>query len=104
MLSTIWRSARRAPVTGTHGDGLLDANLPLIHTVGRASDEDPRLIDMTWGSDGPLLTLVGKGVCFDTGGSEPQARRVDGADEKGHGRGSQRAGPCAHDHGRGAAR
>jgi hypothetical protein len=41
-------TARRA-VTGTHGDSLLDANLPLIHTVGRASDEDPRLIDMTWG-------------------------------------------------------
>jgi leucyl aminopeptidase len=57
-----------AQVTGTHGDGLLDANLPLIHTVGRASNEAPRLIDMTWGSDGPLLTLVGKGVCFDTGG------------------------------------
>jgi leucyl aminopeptidase len=57
-----------AHVIGTHGDSLLDANLPLIHTVGRASDEDPRLIDMTWGESGPLLTLVGKGVCFDTGG------------------------------------
>jgi leucyl aminopeptidase len=57
-----------ATVTGIHGDSLLDANLPLIHTVGRASDEDPRLIDMTWGEAGPRLTLVGKGVCFDTGG------------------------------------
>ncbi|MCU4652403.1 leucyl aminopeptidase family protein [Roseibacterium sp. SDUM158016] len=57
-----------ADVTATHGESLLDANLPLIHTVGRASDEDPRLIDMVWGSEGPRLTLVGKGVCFDTGG------------------------------------
>ncbi|KPQ18404.1 MAG: leucyl aminopeptidase [Rhodobacteraceae bacterium HLUCCO18] len=57
-----------AHVIGTHGDSLLDANLPLIHIVGRASDEAPRLIDMSWGDSGPRLTLVGKGVCFDTGG------------------------------------
>ncbi|WP_025311464.1 leucyl aminopeptidase family protein [Roseicyclus elongatus] len=57
-----------AEVHATHGDSLLDANLPLIHTVGRASDEAPRLLDMTWGDGGPSLTLVGKGVCFDTGG------------------------------------
>jgi leucyl aminopeptidase len=50
------------------GDDLLEANLPLIHTVGRAADQAPRLIDMQWGSAGPKLTLVGKGVCFDTGG------------------------------------
>ncbi len=50
------------------GAGLLEANFPLIHTVGRASDEAPRLIDMRWGDGGPCLTLVGKGVCFDTGG------------------------------------
>ncbi|MEP2718801.1 leucyl aminopeptidase family protein [Pseudophaeobacter sp.] len=50
------------------GDDLLDANLPLIHTVGRAAEQAPRLIDMQWGSTGPKLTLVGKGVCFDTGG------------------------------------
>ncbi|AZV76500.1 leucyl aminopeptidase family protein [Parasedimentitalea marina] len=47
---------------------LLDQNLPMIHAVGRASDRRPRLIDMTWGTSGPKLTLVGKGVCFDTGG------------------------------------
>jgi len=52
----------------TRGDALLDANLPLIHAVGRASDRAPRLIDMAWGHEGPQLTLVGKGVCFDTGG------------------------------------
>jgi leucyl aminopeptidase len=61
-------AAHAAEVTATHGESLLDANLPLIHAVGRASDEAPRLIDMTWGRDGPLVTLVGKGVCFDTGG------------------------------------
>ena len=52
----------------TAGDDLLTANFPLIHTVGRASDRAPRLIDMSWGSRGPKITLVGKGVCFDTGG------------------------------------
>lgn len=50
------------------GDDLLDQNFPLIHTVGRASVTPPRLIDMRWGQNGPKLTLVGKGVCFDTGG------------------------------------
>lgn len=50
------------------GADLLEANLPLIHTVGRAADQAPRLIDLHWGSSGPKLTLVGKGVCFDTGG------------------------------------
>ena len=50
------------------GDDLLAQNLPLIHTVGRASATAPRLIDMRWGDAGPTLTLVGKGVCFDTGG------------------------------------
>ena len=50
------------------GDDLLAQNFPLIHTVGRASTSMPRLIDFSWGESGPLLTLVGKGVCFDTGG------------------------------------
>jgi len=50
------------------GEALLEQNFPLIHTVGRASDQAPRLIDMRWGEAGPKLTLVGKGVCFDTGG------------------------------------
>ncbi|MFY0617410.1 leucyl aminopeptidase family protein [Shimia sp.] len=54
----------------TTGAALLEQNFPMIHAVGRAASEDraPRLIDMRWGSDGPTLTLVGKGVCFDTGG------------------------------------
>ena len=44
-------------------------NFPMIHAVGRASVSAPRLIDMIWGPEGaPKVTLVGKGVCFDTGG------------------------------------
>ncbi|WP_095587289.1 leucyl aminopeptidase family protein [Actibacterium ureilyticum] len=50
------------------GDALLDRNFPMIHAVGRAAAQAPRLIDMRWGGSGPRLTLVGKGVCFDTGG------------------------------------
>ena len=51
------------------GDDLLAQNFPLIHAVGRASSRAPRLIDFTWGNAShPKVTLVGKGVCFDTGG------------------------------------
>ena len=50
------------------GDDLLTQNFPMIHAVGRASPRLPRLLDMRWGTSGPRLTLVGKGVCFDTGG------------------------------------
>jgi leucyl aminopeptidase len=51
------------------GDELLEHNYPTIHLVGRASDNKPRLLDLTWGKDtDPKLTLVGKGVCFDSGG------------------------------------
>ncbi|MEX1148303.1 MAG: leucyl aminopeptidase family protein, partial [Sphingomonadales bacterium] len=50
-------------------DALLERNFPLIHAVGRASNRAPRLLDLTWGdADAPRVTLVGKGVCFDTGG------------------------------------
>ncbi len=48
---------------------LLLKNFPLIHAVGRASSRPPRLIDLRWGDrKAPRVTLVGKGVCFDTGG------------------------------------
>ena len=50
------------------GEELLEQNLPMIHAVGRASPRAPRLLDMSWGTEGPRVTLVGKGVCFDTGG------------------------------------
>src|SRR5438093_8550345 len=58
-----------ASFTTIVGDDLLKQNFPLIHAVGRAADRAPRLIDMRWGDPGdPKITLVGKGVCFDTGG------------------------------------
>ncbi len=62
-----------AVVTSIVGDDLLAKNFPLIHAVGRASPRAPRLIDLTWqpaGSSGtlPRVTLVGKGIAFDTGG------------------------------------
>jgi len=51
------------------GDDLLEENYPAVHAVGRASDSAPRLIDLQWGDiANPKLTLVGKGVCFDSGG------------------------------------
>jgi leucyl aminopeptidase len=51
------------------GERLLSENYPSIHAVGRASSRAPRLVDLTWGNpQHPKVTLVGKGVCFDTGG------------------------------------
>jgi leucyl aminopeptidase len=58
-----------ASFTSIVGDDLLKQNFPMIHAVGRASITPPRLIDFTWGkADAPRITLVGKGVAFDTGG------------------------------------
>jgi leucyl aminopeptidase len=57
-----------AAVTVIEGDDLLRQNFPLIHTVGRAAARAPRLIEMRWGTGARSVTLVGKGVCFDTGG------------------------------------
>jgi leucyl aminopeptidase len=51
------------------GADLLAQNYPLIHAVGRAGDQPPRLLHLSWGApDAPRVTLVGKGVTFDTGG------------------------------------
>ncbi|OOG27664.1 leucyl aminopeptidase [Thioalkalivibrio denitrificans] len=51
------------------GDALLDERYPCIHAVGRASQHTPRKVELTWGSrKHPVVTLVGKGVCFDSGG------------------------------------
>jgi len=58
-----------AEVKVTEGSSLLSDNFPMIHAVGRASDRAPRLIDLHWGSaHAPKVTIVGKGICFDTGG------------------------------------
>lgn len=57
-----------AQLSVTTGSDLIEQNFPMIHAVGRASTRAPRLLDLRWGRRGPTLTLVGKGVCFDTGG------------------------------------
>jgi leucyl aminopeptidase len=58
-----------ASIKVTEGSGLLSDNFPMIHAVGRASDRAPRLIDLRWGSPrAPKVTIVGKGICFDSGG------------------------------------
>lgn len=58
-----------ASVRTVVGDDLVKQNFPLIHAVGRAADRAPRLVDFTWGDPThPKVTLVGKGVTFDTGG------------------------------------
>lgn len=62
-------SRNGAKVSTIEGDALLKQNFPMIHAVGRAGSIAPRLIDLTWGKDSdPKITVVGKGVCFDTGG------------------------------------
>jgi len=57
-----------AKLSVIRGEDLIAQNFPMIHAVGRASPRAPRLLDLRWGESGPMLTLVGKGVCFDTGG------------------------------------
>ncbi len=59
----------QAEVSVVKGEALLNENFPMVHAVGRASAEAPRLLDMSWGKAGnSKITLVGKGVSFDTGG------------------------------------
>ena len=50
------------------GEALLAQGFPAIHAVGRAAAQAPRLIELNWGGEGAQVTLVGKGVCFDSGG------------------------------------
>jgi leucyl aminopeptidase len=59
----------KAKVRDWVGDELLKANFPTIHAVGRASHRAPQLIELSWGkASDPKLVVIGKGVCFDTGG------------------------------------
>ncbi len=61
--------ALRMAVSVIEGDALLKKGFPLVHAVGRASTRAPRLIDLRWGrARDPKVTILGKGVCFDTGG------------------------------------
>jgi leucyl aminopeptidase len=65
----VFAKQRKMEVTSIVGDDLISENFPMIHAVGRASAQAPRLLDLRWGSkSAPKLTLVGKGVTFDTGG------------------------------------
>lgn len=58
-----------AKVSSVIGKDLLKKNFPLVYAVGQGSERVPRLVEFTWGKPShPKLTLVGKGVCFDTGG------------------------------------
>lgn len=58
-----------AEVTTTIGEALLQENYPMIHAVGRAAHEDPRLVEFEWGDPShPRLAIIGKGITFDTGG------------------------------------
>jgi len=50
------------------GDALLERGLPAVHAVGRAAAQAPRVVRLAWGSEGPRIALIGKGVCFDSGG------------------------------------
>src|ERR1700716_3954242 len=71
------------------GDDLTRQNFPLIHAVGMASARAPRLIDFTWGDPAhPKVTLVGKGVCFDTGGLDMKTSSGMLVLQKGMGRGA----------------
>lgn len=61
--------AHGARLEVTLGDALVPANYPMTHAVGRAADEAPRFMELSWGDENaPELALVGKGVAFDTGG------------------------------------
>ncbi|GAB3735493.1 leucyl aminopeptidase family protein [Luteimonas pelagia] len=67
-------AAHGAEVEAITGPALLERNFPAIHAVGRASHRAPRLLVLRWGdAKAPQLTLVGKGVCFDTGGLDLKA-------------------------------
>jgi leucyl aminopeptidase len=61
--------AHKAELDVIIGDALLPANFPLVHVVGRAAQQLPRVLDLRWGdTNAPEICLIGKGVCFDTGG------------------------------------
>jgi len=60
-------ATHKATIT-VHAGAALAGEFPAIHTVGRAAEVGPRLIDMRWGSSGPKITLIGKGITFDSGG------------------------------------
>ncbi len=83
------------------GDALLQGELSAGHAVGQGSDRAPRLIDIAWGrADAPKVTLVGKGVCFDTGGYDLKPSSGMLVDEKDMGGAAHRARHRRHGDGR----
>jgi len=81
------------------GEALLAGNFPAIHAVGRASAQAPRLTEIRWTPPAtaesaglPRLVLIGKGVCFDSGGLDIKPGSGMALDEEGHGRGSRSPG------------
>lgn len=71
LVGALQKEAERfgAQLSTTEGNALLQENYPAIHAVGRAAERAPRLAVLEWGNaEHPLVVLVGKGVCFDTGG------------------------------------
>ena len=106
-----------AEMTVVEGDALLSQNFPMIHAVGRAAAIAPRLIDLRWGDPGARkITLVGKGVTFDSGGLNLKTGGGDVPHEKRYGRGCEcarlganvherkRAGPLARSNSGGGER
>ena len=96
---------RHGAETAMISNEALDTGYPTIAAVGRGSARPPHVAILRWSGsrahhDTPLVSLCGKGVCFDTGGYDlkPSARHV--AHEEGHGRGCHRAWAGAADHGR----
>ena len=95
-----WPTSTRPKVDVVTATRCWSRTFPMIHAVGRASTEAPRLIDLRWGPKGaPKVTLVGKGVCFDTGGLDIKPASGMLHHEEGHGRRGQRARPRLDDHG-----
>ena len=69
MLCQSWSAENKVACVVLTGRELLEHGYPTVFRVGRASDRSPRVIDLRWGAEHNLkITLVGKGVCFDTGG------------------------------------
>ena len=59
----------KAKMKVVRGEALLAENFPMVHAVGRAATDAPRLVELNWGkASHPAITLVGKGICYDTGG------------------------------------
>ena len=97
-------AAHGGVVSAVVGDELLAANFPMIHAVGRAAAEAPRLIDLAWGpADGAQGHAGRQGRVLRHRRPRHQAVERHAPDEEGHGRRSQCAGPGLDDHGRPAA-